>query len=238
MNELGVENADLESLSNYYWLLRESFDFPVIGNPEEYVIDPHYFFDSNFHLNDAGAIYRTKLFADDIYRDVWNIAKNSSISIPAQPPYPDIVIGEDSESVKYFELQENETGFTLLRVKDDYINEPSISVPKYFNGKVINTLGSNCFINCKNLSRIILPRTITAIENGAFANLYNLKEAVILYNDPSKILVDYTGRLLDGALDDFKILIPESGYTSYCVDYYWGSYIGSFKTYKDGIYDA
>ena len=237
MNELGVENADLESLSNYYWLLRESFDFPVIGNPEGYVIDPHYFFDSNFHLNDAGAIYRTKIFADDIYRDIFSLAKTSSIIAPDEPPYPDIIIGEDSESVKYYELSENETGYTLVKVKEDYTNLETIEIPMYFNGKAINTLGENCFADCVNLKEIILPKTITAIRNGAFSNTYNLTKAIILYNDPSKINVDYTGQLVSGALPNFKIYVPESGYSTFCVDYYWGNYASYLESYEDGLYE-
>ena len=236
MNELGVENADLESLSNFYWLLRESFDFPVIGNPEEYVIDPHYFFDSNFHLNDAGAIYRTKILADDIYRDIFSLAKTSSIIVPDEPPYPDIIIGEDSESVKYFELSENKTGYTLSKVKDEYSNLENLGIPMYFNGKIINMVGANCFSNCTNLQEIILPKTITSISNGAFANVYKLDTVVLLYSDPNKITVDFTGGLVEGTLDTFKFLVPESGYSAYATDYYWGPYNKYIETYPDGMY--
>lgn len=231
MNELGVENDDLESLSNFYWLLRESFDFPVIGNPEEYVIDPHYFFDSNFHLNDAGAIYRTKLFADDIYRDVLNLAKTSSINVPEEPPYPDIVIGEDSESVKYFELSENETGYTLVKVKDDYVGLDSIDIPMYLNGKVINTIEESCFSKCSSITNLELPKTITVIKNGAFANNYSLSSIKILYEDPSKIQVDYTGDMTKGVLPNFKIYVPRSAYASFVTDYYWGAYSSYFEVY-------
>ena len=236
MNELGVENADLESLSNFYWLLRESFDFPVIGNPEEYVIDPHYFFDSNFHLNDAGAIYRTKIFADDIYRDVFDLAKDSSINVPDEPSYPDIVIGEDSESVKYFDLVENGTGYTLVKVKDEYSSAKNIEIPMYYNGKVINFIGSRCFSNCTKLKQIVIPKTISSIENSAFANSFNLKSAVILQNDPNKISVDFTGGLVDGVLQDFVFLIPESGRSAFSVDYYWGPYYSFMEFYPDNLY--
>lgn len=235
MNELGVENADLESLSNYYWLLRESFDFPVIGNPEEYVIDPHYFFDSNFHLNDVGAIYRTKIFADDIYRDVFEVSKESSIDFPEKPDYPDIIIGEDSESIKYFDLVENSSGYTLSKVKDEYLSIESIDIPMYFNGKVINTIAQGCFELCSNLSEIIIPLTISGIENGGFSNKFHLDKVVLLQNDPNKIKVDFTGGLVEGVVDGFKFFIPESGRDAYSVDYYWGPYYSYMEFYDDDL---
>ena len=235
MNELGVENADLEPLSNFYWLLRESFDFPVIGNPEEYVIDPHYFFDSNFHLNDAGAIYRTKIFADDIYRDVFEISKESSIDFPEKPDYPDIIIGEDSESIKYFDLVENSSGYTLSKVKDEYLSIESIDIPMYFNGKVINTIAKGCFELCSNLSEISIPLTISGIENGGFSNKFHLDKVVLLQNDPNKIKVDFTGGLVEGVVDGFKFFVPESGRDAYSVDYYWGPYYSYMEFYDDDL---
>ena len=120
VNELGAVNGDEENLTAYYWSLREAFSFPAVGNPAEYIIDPHYFFDSNFHLNDSGAILRTKLLADDIYRDVFGLAKQADIDIPEEPDYPDIVIGEDSPEAEYFELAENTTGYSIVKVKDSF----------------------------------------------------------------------------------------------------------------------
>lgn len=85
VNSMSVINKD--DLSNYYWSIRNHLSFDVVGNPDEYIIDPHYFYDSNFHLNDAGAILRTYKFAQDIYRDVELSKKSPSFDEPEMPGY-------------------------------------------------------------------------------------------------------------------------------------------------------
>lgn len=237
VNEFGAVNGDEENLTAYYWSLREAFSFPAVGNPAEYIIDPHYFFDSNFHLNDSGAILRTKLLADDIYRDVFGLAKQADIDIPEEPDYPDIVIGEDSPEAEYFELAENTTGYSIVKVKDEYADMAEISLPMYLNGKVINHISASAFAYCPNLEQIILPRTITSIDNGAFASSYKLSRVILLYDDPSKVQVDFTGGLVDGVVSGFKFLVPESGYAAFVTDYYWGPYNDYIESYEDGIYE-
>lgn len=231
INEMALSNYKEADAVRYYWDLREALDCDVIGNPIEYHIEPNYFFDSNFHLNDAGAILRTKLLANDIYRDIYKIAKISDIETPDKPDYPDIIIGEDSESAKYFNYEENVTGYTLLSIKSEYLDLDNIEIPEFLNGKPFNLIAENCFKDTINLEQITLPKTITALSNGAFANNHQLKAVKLLYSDPSKIQVDYTGRMTTGVKEKFKILIPIEGYSAYITDYYWGAYTNYFKTY-------
>lgn len=233
INEMSISNYDEEDAINYYWNIKESLNCAVIGNPVEYHIEPNYFFDSNFHLNDAGATLRSKLFSDDIYRDVLRVDKESNIVVPEKPNFPDIDIGRDSESVKYFEYVENMTGYTITGVKGEYIHSKTLEIPEFLGGKSFNMIGENCFSQCDNLTTLVLPKTITSLMNRVFANNYKLSSIKLLHADPSKIQVDYQGGMTEGVIDDFKIYVPEEGRLSYMTDYYWSAYSSYFVGYQN-----
>ena len=95
VNELSTIQKGEElkiATSNFYWNLKNKLNMEVIGNPMEYVMDAHYFYDSNYHLNDNGAILRTRLFAQDLYRDIFEKYENVTIEEPEMPEYPKIEI--------------------------------------------------------------------------------------------------------------------------------------------------
>ena len=52
VNKLSVE--DMDDLAAYDVFLRQKLDFPVIGNPENSLMEAEWFFDTNFHLNQPG----------------------------------------------------------------------------------------------------------------------------------------------------------------------------------------
>ena len=64
VNELAVEEAD--NLAAYDAFLRQKLDFPVIGNPENSLMEAEWFFDTNFHLNQAGKEVNTVQLIRDI----------------------------------------------------------------------------------------------------------------------------------------------------------------------------
>ena len=64
VNELAVE--DVEDLAAYDAFLRQKLDFPVIGNPENSFMEAEWFFDTNFHLNQAGKEVNTAQLIRDI----------------------------------------------------------------------------------------------------------------------------------------------------------------------------
>ena len=99
------------------------------------------------------------------------------------------------------------------------------------NGKSFNTIAENAFANCDKITSLTLPKTITSLMNGAFANSYKLASIEILYSDPSKIQVDYQGGMTNGVVDGFKIYVPNEGKLAYMTDYYWSVYSSYFIGY-------
>ena len=73
-----------EELMGYDHLIREALSCPVISNPNDYVLDAGWFFDSNFHLNESGMELRTlQLF--DVIKNELGITARTTREYPAMP---------------------------------------------------------------------------------------------------------------------------------------------------------
>ncbi len=223
VNELATQNKDLTN--NYYWSVRSHLSCKVIGNPSEYIIDPHYFYDSNFHLNDAGAIYRSYLFTKDIYRDIHQISKQPSFEIPDVPEYVDIPPSEaeDSETAKNFIYKEEETGYTIIGTNDSGKNIEKIVLPSVYNHKYVVGVGEKAFAG-GSFKEITVPKTYHYFENEAFDNCLSISKIYLESLKPSDLVVDYLGGLFNNVSNDIKVFVPNESLNSYKVDYNWQFY--------------
>ena len=67
---------------------------------------------------------------------------------------------------------------------------------------------------------IVIPETVTQIEDLAFAECYGLKRIILEQKDPSKCIVGQ--HLLDGT--SANIVVPQNSVDSYKRNYFWSSY--------------
>lgn len=230
VNEKAVVNN--ESATEYYWSLRNHLSCDVIGNPYEYIMDAHYFYDSNFHLNENGAIYRSYLLAQDIYRDVLFTSNKPSFNIPDMPPYIEGEdVGEDSETAKCFTYVDYDDSLLISGVTDEYINESNIVIPEFANGKKVVGIARDAFQDCTKINNIIIPTSIKILMDGCFGNCESLINIFIETYNPSDIIVSYTGSMTENVSEDFTIFIHDESFTDFATDYYWGAYTSFFERY-------
>lgn len=223
VDEGSVQNKDFAN--EYYWNIRNHLSCKVIGNPSEYIIDPHYFYDSNFHLNDAGSIYRTYLFAKDIYRDIYQISKKPQFEIPEMPKYVEISPSEaeDSETAKYFDFKKLDSGFEIKGIKDIGKTLESVTLPSIYNHEYVLGIGQKAFEgSC--LKEIMIPKTYRYFENKSFDDCLSLKKIYLQTTKPGNLVVDYLGGLFENVSSDLKVYVPSIALASFKVDYNWQFY--------------
>ncbi len=233
VNTKSVISNEKEAI-DLYWTLRERLDFKVIGNPFEYILDENWFYDSNFHLNDAGSIVRTKIFLQDIFRDIFESDKVINIPTPDKPELgeKDEPIGEDSESAYQFEYEKYEDSLIISHLKDEYKSLKYIDIPKFYNGMKIVGIKENAFENSQ-IEELVIPKTIKILFDGCFGNC----EIATIYmesDNPNNTIVSYTGGLVNNVKSTFTIYVPENSYGKYITDYYWGAYSNFMKVYLKG----
>lgn len=137
VNELAVEES--EDVESYYELLKSKLDFPIIGNPNNSVMEAEWFFDTNFHLNSSGKTVNTVCLIRDIKA---MLGDDSSVEI-ALPEKPGRVWGNAKEVEKIWKAGES--------AGDSEVEK--IVVPEE-----ITLIEDYAFVGCTNLKKIIIKQ--------------------------------------------------------------------------------
>jgi len=219
MNSLALEaDTDSEDIYNYFSYLQDKLDFPVISNPETYLMEPNWFYDSNFHMNDSGAVLHTRNLTRDIMLSL-GINEPCTIPMPEMPALPTEGETEQQEN-ELFLFNQTEQGVELIGLTEKGAAKEAIEVPAEINGKTVIAIAANTFNSEKTVS-ITLNKGITYIADGAFEGSTSLKQLVILSSEPAEIRV--SEELLRGA-PNCVIYVPSGAYEIYSNDYYWAFY--------------
>ena len=110
---------------------------------------------------------------------------------------------------EYFNFELLEDGTYEITAKDTNNMPAEVVIPSSYNGKPVTVIGECAFTECSSLTKLIIPASITTIENSsdeapAIAGCVNLKEIMVdanneyfkaidgnLYSKDGKTLVQY-----------------------------------------------
>lgn len=137
VNKLSVE--DMDDLATYDVFLRQKLDFPVIGNPENSLMEAEWFFDTNFHLNQPGKEVNTV----QLIRDMKAMLGDDRAVTVELPEKPHRTWGEVSAETRIWTAKDSET----------YQGEETIVIPEN-----VTQIEDYAFSNCAGLKQIVLEQ--------------------------------------------------------------------------------
>lgn len=137
VNKLSVE--DMDDLAAYYVFLRQKLDFPVIGNPENSLMEAEWFFDTNFHLNQPGKEVNTV----QLIRDMKAMLGDDRAVTVELPEKPHRTWGDVSAETRIWTAKDSET----------YQGEETIVIPEN-----VTQIEDYAFSNCAGLKQIVLEQ--------------------------------------------------------------------------------
>lgn len=137
VNKLSVE--DMDDLAAYDVFLRQKLDFPVIGNPENSLMEAEWFFDTNFHLNQPGKEVNTV----QLIRDMKAMLGDDRAVTVELPEKPHRTWGEVSAETRIWTAKDSET----------YQGEETIVIPEN-----VTQIEDYAFSNCAGLKQIVLKQ--------------------------------------------------------------------------------
>ena len=137
VNKLSVE--DMDDLAAYDVFLRQKLDFPVIGNPENSLMEAEWFFDTNFHLNQPGKEVNNV----QLIRDMKAMLGDDRAVIVELPEKPHRTWGEVSAETRIWTAKDSET----------YQGEETIVIPEN-----VTQIEDYAFSNCAGLKQIVLEQ--------------------------------------------------------------------------------
>ena len=137
VNKLSVE--DMDDLAAYDVFLRQKLDFPVIGNPENSLMEAEWFFDTNFHLNQPGKEVNTV----QLIRDMKAMLGDDRAVTVELPEKPHGTWGDVSAETRIWTAKDSET----------YQGEETIVIPEN-----VTQIEDYAFSNCAGLKQIVLEQ--------------------------------------------------------------------------------
>lgn len=137
VNKLSVE--DMDDLAAYDVFLRQKLDFPVIGNPENSLMEAEWFFDTNFHLNQPGK----EVNIVQLIRDMKAMLGDDRAVTVELPEKPHRTWGEVSAETRIWTAKDSET----------YQGEETIVIPEN-----VTQIEDYAFSNCAGLKQIVLEQ--------------------------------------------------------------------------------
>ena len=259
MNEaaMSVDNMtndgrDTEVIDDFYENLCKVLRCRVISNVYDYILDEGYFYDSEFHLNNAGVTVRTALLIDDIKRELEDPSRTPILdfqsgeeldALPKAPGFnPENIEPEapvtpedelrDAENAKDFVFEAYTMGgntyYAVVGISDEGKTKDTLTIPDKYNGSNVARIDPYAFNSSTVLKKLYLGKNINAIQGNAF-NGSSITE-VHIHDDGLGIEISVPNNLagdlaVNGCAPGLKIFVPKADYADFLAEYYfWGDY--------------
>ena len=230
MNRSAIADDSPQALEDFFNRCAQSFGCTSISDPRDYVMDSGWFFDSNFHLNSAGAEVRTLQLAEDILSEL-GCYQPLSYEMPSMPE-PDTHPQAESAGDDAFLFTPFSDGTWLISgLKEQGKIKRELTVPSSWDGLPVVGFTEDALAQAENLTQLRLPATIQAIPDGLFSSCTRLERLILEHTDaPCSI----TAHSLDGP-ERLRIFVPQAVYPMYrdgvgCEENLWQRYLNRIFT--------
>lgn len=233
-----AEGTTEESVYRFVEFIEDSIHCPVISNPWDSILDSGYFYDTNYHLNDAGVVVHSETLANDILRETGS-TDALVLELPDPPgkkpaeTNPGTVVEEDPDE-KYFVFEEVSGLVAVTGVTDEGAAMKELRIPATHGGAPVSVLGNGqdgVFANCRSLERVVIGEGLSAIRDGAFSGCATLREILMDREDTESL--EASTELFDGVSDSVKITFnTETALDNFSVGYWWAYHSGRMEMAK------
>lgn len=142
MNELAVASTP-EEVFEFEQFLADALDCEIIGFADTYIMDAGYFYDTNYHLNNAGVTYRTRRLIEDITGTLM-------ASGPEAPPLPkqNVTFDGYDENEKYYVYEQITDGaysgaYKIVGLTEEGKKQDTLTVPLGAHGVKVLSIAGN-----------------------------------------------------------------------------------------------
>ena len=197
-------------IPGYYEKLLTELDFPVLGDPNNYIMDSGWFYDTNFHLNTPGMKIRSYQLACDLLNYL-GYYKQVPFEMPKMPDSIAQVEENEADASDFTFEAVGENGLAVSGLTDSGKGKSVLMVPSSYNGKPVVEITATAFAGNTTLTELVLPSSISNIPDGAFSGCSNLNKLTLLHRDTTPTVGE---GLLTGA-PNVTICVPSDAYHLY-----------------------
>ncbi len=214
-----------EDGESYQRLLAEKLLCPILGDVRDAILDQGWFYDTNFHLNSAGAILNTARLAGELQTALG--VTGQEIPLPPMPKAQAVqtVDGDHAEEAA-FRYMEAEGGLMIVGLTEAGMARTAITLPVSHGGKPVLGFTAEVFAGNTQIEEITIQENITSIPDGAFAGCASLLR--IHMDNPSPSACTVGAGLLEGT--DAWVYIPRESLGAYLTNYFWSVHGSRIRT--------
>ena len=220
MNEAALSDPSPEGLDAYYDRLSDLFDLKMLGDPADSVMEREWFYDTNFHLNEAGMTVHTVRLVEALKAALGD-SSPTDVELPAMPPLPaeELPPGEgDVSDADCFTYAEGAGGRLVTGLTEEGASRTSLVLPYSHAGQPVVGFTADAFAGNTVLRELTLQEPVRSIPDGAFDGCTALAKLHVLQRDASRISVGFEP--LRGA-PSCVVYVPAGSLSSYMSDYEW-----------------
>lgn len=211
VNKSALTDNSNEAIAGYFKLCNETFSCPIISDPNNYILDSGWFYDSNFHLNSSGAVLRTCILAEDILAQLGCFCE----LIFPRPQMPDSIAQsiENTAYTSYFEFAPvgDNLGYLISGLTEAGLAQESLNIPTAYEGRPVVGFTSDAFSGANILEELRIPESIESLPNYLFRDCNNLTRLVLEHTQSICKISEDTFN----SADHIKIFVPEEAYPMY-----------------------
>ncbi len=225
MNAAALQPGERERMEAFTERLRASLACELLGSAERALMEPGWFYDTNFHLNGAGAAVNTILLAEELKAALGDEGP-MILEMPAQPETAAFVSLEgNNEDEDCFLYEQREGSMYIAGLSGIGAARESLTVPVSREGMPVVSFDAGVFAGNALLRELTLQSNIRLIPDGAFSGCASLKTILLFQNDPG--LCSVGEGLLDGAAA--VVAVPADRYGSFCTNYFWAPHAARLR---------
>lgn len=218
VNRMAVSGA--ADVEGYYRKLLTRLDFPVLGDPEHYIMDAEWFYDSNFHLNTAGSLVYSARLTEDLKSAIGD-SSPTPFEIPEKPPVTVTLTDSDNRDADCFTYETTQGGIRLTGRTEAGLRQESLILPGSYNGIPVVSFSPDLFRGDVYLKEVTIPASVRSIQDDSFFGCSNLETIILTAQIPNCTVG--TG-LLNGCQNARIVVADWESYLNYIVNYYWAQY--------------
>ncbi len=225
MNEAALVDTTADDIYEFEAYLADELDCEIISFAETYIMEAGYFYDTNYHLNDAGVTYRTRRLIEDISGYMLEDG-------PAAPALPgvDVEFNGFDENAKYFLYEEMANGaYKIVGLTSEGKARAELTVPLGADGVKVMAIGKGAFAGCAARKLVVTEDT----------NLRNFLDGCMDGSSITDIWIYYD------FVDEDEKLVPASSFggvtihfppgSIYSTHYDWQDSSGGFSSKEDAV---
>lgn len=232
MNRSAVVDASDEAVQSFFTLVNESFHCPVVSDPNDYLLDSGWFFDSNLHLNTPGAAVRTALLAEDLLAH-WGCTSRVAFDRPAMPESVAAAAAPTDGDADAFTFTPvaGGAGYLISGLSEAGADAAALTIPSAYDGKPVVGFTPDVALGAA-LTELTVPASVESLPDALFAGAPNLARLIL----PHRAALPMIGEHALDALPRLKVLVPAQDYTLYrdgvgCAQNPWEPYLDRIVTY-------